>query len=70
MTHPTATASYLRDTPLEDYLIGQRKDALDSIIANRHQIAHGRDVGLSYIRMKNYYGEVKDIVAYLQAQCA
>ncbi len=55
---------------LEYYLAGQRKDALDSIIANRHQIAHGRDVGLTYIRMKSYYGEVKGIVAYLEAQCA
>ena len=45
---------------LDDYLAGQRKDALDSIIANRHQIAHGRDVGLTYIRMKSYYDEVKD----------
>jgi hypothetical protein len=55
---------------LESYLAGQRKDALDSIIANRHHIAHGRDVGLTYIRMKDYYGEVKDVVAYLEAQRA
>ncbi len=55
---------------LEDYLAGQRKDALDSIVANRHQIAHGGDVGLTYTRMKNYYDAVKDIVAYLEVQCA
>jgi hypothetical protein len=55
---------------LEGYLAGQRKDALDSIIANRHQIAHGRDVGLTYITMKDYYDEARDIVAYREAQCA
>jgi HEPN superfamily RiboL-PSP-like protein len=55
---------------LEDYLAGQRKDALDSIIANRHQIAHGRDVSLTYVRMKDYYDAVKDVIAYLEAQCA
>jgi hypothetical protein len=55
---------------LEDYLAGQRKDALDSIVANRHLIAHGRDVGLTYVRIKGYYDTVRDVVAYLEAQCA
>jgi hypothetical protein len=55
---------------LEDYLAGQRKDALDSVVANRHLIAHGGDVGLTYIRIKDYYSAVKDVVAYLEAQCA
>jgi hypothetical protein len=55
---------------LEDYLAGQRKDALDSVVANRHVIAHGRDVGLTYIRIRDYYREVRDIVAYLETQCA
>ena len=55
---------------LEDYLAGRRKDALDSVVANRHLIAHGRDVGLTYVRIRDYYVEVKDVVAYLEIQCA
>jgi hypothetical protein len=57
-------------TDLEAYLEGQRKDALDSVIANRHNIAHGRSVGLTYVRIKEYYEQAQDIVAYLEAQCA
>lgn len=55
---------------LKEYLEGQRKDAVDSVIANRHNVAHGRDVGLTYVRMRAYYDQVKDVVAYLEAQCA
>jgi hypothetical protein len=55
---------------LKDFLEGPRKDALDSVMANRHQIAHGRDIGLTYVRIKDYYVVVKDIVSYLEAQCA
>lgn len=57
-------------TDLEAYLEGQRKDALDSVVANRHNIAHGRSVGVTYVRIKEYYEQAKHIVAYLEAQCA
>lgn len=55
---------------LASYLNGARKDAIDSVIANRHQIAHGQDVGITYIRIKTYYDHVKDAVNFVQAQCA
>lgn len=55
---------------LAEYLDGERKDAIDSVVANRHQIAHGQDVGITYIRIKTYFEHVKDTVAYLELQCA
>jgi hypothetical protein len=55
---------------LEDFLGDQRKDAINSVIANRHQIVHGQDVGITYIRIRDYYAHVRDAVAYLEAQCA
>ncbi len=37
----------------------QIKDSIDSIIDNRHQIAHGRNVGISFVTVKSYYDSVK-----------
>jgi len=31
------------------------KDSLDSIVSNRHLIAHGKSVGMSYATVKGYY---------------
>ena len=55
---------------LADYLQGERKDAIDSVVANRHQIAHGQDVGITYQRIKTYFAHVKDAVAFCEHQCA
>lgn len=43
-------------------LADQKKDAIDSIIANRHQIAHGGSVGLSLGRMESYYQHVRELL--------
>jgi len=32
------------------------KDSIDSIFSNRHLIAHGKSVGISYTTVKKYYG--------------
>jgi hypothetical protein len=40
---------------LENFLMEQgRKDAIDSIIANRHAIAHGRDSGITVVRVVEF----------------
>jgi hypothetical protein len=48
---------------------GELKDAVDSIVANRNQIAHGRDVGITYIRMKNYYERAIKVVDLVEKIC-
>ena len=40
----------------------EETDALDSIVANRNNIAHGRNVGISYSRAKNGYKNAKSIL--------
>jgi hypothetical protein len=50
---------------LHTFLEGPRKDALDSILGLRNQIAHGASVGLTYVRIKEYYTRVKEIVIFL-----
>ena len=36
----------------------EEKDAFDSIVANRHLIAHGRSVGMSFVRVKKFYEKI------------
>jgi hypothetical protein len=50
---------------LGTFLDGPRKDALDSVLGLRNQIAHGASVGLTYVRIREYYTRVKEIVAFL-----
>src|SRR5262245_60551686 len=47
------------------FLEGPRKDALDSVVSLRNQIAHGESVGVTFARIKEYYNRVKEIVAFL-----
>ena len=51
---------------LNDFMAGERKDALDSIAANRNQIAHGQPVGITYIRVRTYYESVWQIIEFLR----
>lgn len=44
----------------------KQKAAIDSIIANRNNIAHGSDVGISFVTMKQYYTDAKAVLALLE----
>lgn len=46
-----------------------RKDAIDSIMANRHLIAHGKDSGISITRIREWLDKSIDVLEYLEAQC-
>lgn len=52
-------------TGLETFLGDKRKDAVDSVVALRNQIAHGESVGVTYARVRTYYESVKEVVTYL-----
>ena len=54
---------------IEDYLVDEKKAAIDSIYGLRNNIAHGISVGITYTRMKSYYATIKDVVAYAQNLC-
>lgn len=40
---------------LEDEMEGELKEAVNSIVANRHLIAHGQDVNLSFVQMQDFH---------------
>ncbi len=47
---------------LEEVTTDEIKTAVDSVVANRNRIAHGKDAGISYVTLKNYYKNVKKMV--------
>lgn len=51
----------------KDYLDNheQEKNSLDSVIAQRHNIAHGQSSNIGSVSMVQYYNDVKSIVVYL-----
>lgn len=55
---------------LETFLADDgRKDAIDSIMNNRNQIAHGKDVGITIIRVCSYLEKVVAVLEFIEAQC-
>ncbi len=48
---------------------GEIKDQVDSLVANRNRIAHGRDVGLSHFRLREYYRSALRVIELVEKQC-
>ena len=42
------------------------KDSLDSVVSNRHLIAHGKSVGMSYTTIKEYYNYCITAISILE----
>jgi len=54
---------------VESVLVDRYKDAFDSVVNLRHQIAHGSSVGLTYVRIKEYFEAILEIIDYIQDLC-
>lgn len=52
---------------LRQHTEGELKDAVDSVIANRHPIAHGRDVSVSFIRLREWYEKIVNVIEIIEA---
>jgi len=44
------------------------KDAIGSIVGNRHLIAHGRDTTLTISRVSEWLKRVRDFIAFLESK--
>lgn len=51
---------------LENQTAGEIKDAIDSIYANRNQIAHGRDAGITFHQISIWYVDAKKMINILE----
>ena len=45
-----------------------KKNAIDSIMNNRHRIAHGKSTSISVSRIKDYLKESIDVINFLESQ--
>lgn len=52
---------------LEDLIADERKAAIDSVVALRHGIAHGKPGDVTIARMKDYYAEVGKVMSGIRA---
>lgn len=46
-----------------------RKDAIDSIMSNRHRIVHGKDTNISIVRVNDYLKKSIEVVEFIEQQC-
>jgi hypothetical protein len=46
-----------------------RREAIDSIMANRHLIAHGRRSDITVARVSGYFAKSIGVVEFIEAQC-
>jgi hypothetical protein len=57
---------------LEEFLgmdDGHRRNAIDSIMSNRHLIAHGRNSNISVSRVREYLSAGIEVVEFVETQC-
>ena len=57
------------DDELRSLTEGELKHAIDSIIAIRHGIAHGKDVGITYATIRQYYRSALTVIELIENQC-
>lgn len=51
---------------LDALLTDEAKDAIDSVVALRHGIAHGQPADVTFERIARYYSEIKRTIAAIQ----
>ena len=54
---------------LEGVVVDEFKDAVDGIVDLRNQIAHGRQVGVTMVRVQDYYGRIGVVIEKVSALC-
>ena len=46
-----------------------RKFAIDSIMQTRHDIAHGKNTGISVVRVKDFFEKSVEVIEFIEDQC-
>lgn len=51
------------------FLTEERKAAINSVVGNRHRIAHGLDVGITMNQLREWYPSVNEVIDHLTQLC-
>lgn len=55
---------------LEVYVDAEgRREAINSIMANRHVIAHGKYSGITLVRIGDYLDRAVEVIEFIEQQC-
>lgn len=54
------------ESDIRAFVVDEKKAALDSVVELRNTIAHGQSVGVTFVRIKDYYDQVKLVVDYVE----
>lgn len=55
---------------MDEFLnVDGRREALNSIMTNRHRIAHGEDSDITVVRVRQYLEKCVEIVEFIEGQC-
>ena len=46
-----------------------RREAIDSIMSNRHLIAHGKTSTLTIVQIRDYFKKALEVVDFIEGQC-
>lgn len=57
------------ETELVVHMEGRIKDHVNSLVANRHLIAHGRDTGITIVRVKEWFESAMEVIQKVESQC-
>jgi hypothetical protein len=57
-------------TSLDAFLTDERRAAVNSVVGNRHRIAHGLDVGVTMNQLKQWYPKVNEVIDHLAHLCS
>lgn len=54
---------------LEQFMdVDGRKDAIDSIMANRHLVAHGNHTGITIVQVQRYLAKAEEVLEFIESK--
>ena len=59
-------SDFANEIAARSLITNEIKDSIDSIVTNRHLVAHGKSTGIRYSTVLNYYNNVKKAVEVLE----
>lgn len=57
------------ENTLRQLIQNEKSASLTNMVKNRHQIAHGRDVDLTFVQLKGYFDDAQSIVQMVYDVC-
>jgi hypothetical protein len=57
------------EVSLSGFLDDERRSAINSVVGNRHRIAHGKDVSLTIHQLASWYPKINEVIDHIVGLC-